>query len=111
MQLVAGLPESIIAFILDKGCTAETSSMDEILYFAHEAEEVGKMTKHFKEKKRMMESTKSKGMSSLSKPSRDRDHSQERSHERSQDCYHKHNKPIYHEHFNPQSLNVPEKRH
>jgi hypothetical protein len=31
MQLVAGLPESIIAFILDKGCTAETSSVDDIL--------------------------------------------------------------------------------
>jgi hypothetical protein len=110
-QLVAGLPESIIAFILDKGCTTETSSVDEILYFAHEAEEIGKMTKRFKEKKRIMESTRSKGTSSSNKPSKDRDPSQDRSHERSRDRYRKHDKPNYHEHFKPQSSSVPEKGH
>ena len=78
-QLVAGLPDNIIAFILDKGCTAETSSVDDILYFAHEAEEIGKMTKRFKGKKRIMESTKSKSTRSSSKLAREVDHSQERS--------------------------------
>jgi hypothetical protein len=110
-QLVAGLPESIIAFILDKGCTTETSSVDEILYFTHEAEEIGKMTKHFKEKKCIMESTRSKGTSSSNRPLKDGDPSQERSHERSRDRYRKHNKPSYCEHFKPQTLSGPEKGH
>ena len=109
-QLVAGLPDNIIAFILDKGCTAETSSVDDILYFAHEAEEIGKMTKRFKEKKRIMESTKSKSTSSSSKPAREVDHSQERSHERSGDRYSKHDKPSYRERFKHQSSSVHERR-
>jgi hypothetical protein len=89
----------------------EMSSMDDILYFAHEAEEIGKMTKHFKEKKCIMESTKSKSTSSLSKSSREKDQLQERLHEQLQDCYTKHDKPNYRDNFKALSLNVPEKGH
>jgi hypothetical protein len=85
--------------------------VDDILYFAHEVEEIEKMTKDFKEKKCIMESTKSESTSSWSKLSREKDHSEERSHEQLQDRYTKHNKPNYRDHFKPQSLNVPEKGH
>jgi hypothetical protein len=83
-QLVAGLPANIIAFILNKGCTAETSTVEDILYFAHEAEEVGKMTRRFREKKRIMDSTKSKGLNSSIKLSREKEQSPEKSHEQTQ---------------------------
>jgi hypothetical protein len=67
-QLVIGLPVSIIAFILDKGYTVETASVEEILYFAKEAEDIERMTKHFKEKKHAMDSMTSKGITPLIKP-------------------------------------------
>jgi hypothetical protein len=80
-QLVAGLLANIIAFILNKGCTTETSTVEDILYFAHEAEEVGKMTRRFREKKHIMDSTKSKGLNSSIKLSREKEQSPEKSHE------------------------------
>ena len=110
-QLVAGLPANIIAFILDKGCTAETSSVDEILYFAHEAEEIGKMTRRFREKKRMIDSTKSKSANSSNKPSKERDHSTERPQERYRDRSHKHDKPNYRDKSRHHSSKVPEADH
>lgn len=89
-QLVTRLPVNIIAFILDKGCTAETASMEEILYFAKEAEDIKRMTKHFKEKKCTMDSTKSKGPSPLIKP---KDPTTDRSYDWSRD----HNRTRYHD--------------
>jgi hypothetical protein len=92
-QLVAGLLANIIAFILNKGCTAETSTVEDILYFAHEAEEVGKMTRRFREKKRIMDSTKSKGMNSSIKLSREKEQSPEKSHEQTWVQSDRHNRP------------------
>jgi hypothetical protein len=39
-QLLSGLPQTMVSFIFDKGCSAESSSMETILYYAQEAEEI-----------------------------------------------------------------------
>ena len=93
MQLVARLPANIISFVLDKGCSAETSSVDDILHFACQAEEIGKMRKHFNKEKHIMDSTKLKS-TSLTKHLQP-DPSQERSHEWSQDHHQKHNRKYH----------------
>ena len=89
MQLMAGLPANFISFVLDKGCSAETSSADDILHYACQAEEIGKMRKHFNKKKHIMDSTRSKTTSST-KHSKAKDPSPERSVKRSWDCSQKH---------------------
>jgi hypothetical protein len=89
-QLMAGLPVSIISFVLGKGCSTETGSVDEILFFAHEAEEIERLTKHFREKKRILESSKSKNSGYSTKNSKQKDPSPERSRERSKDHFGSH---------------------
>src|SRR6202790_4082819 len=91
MQLMAGLPANIISFVLDKGCSAETSSADDILHYTCQAEEIGKMRKHFNEKKRIMDSTRLKTTSST-KHSKPKDASPERSSEWSRDHSQKHDR-------------------
>ena len=91
MQLMAGLPANFISFVLDKGCSAETGSADDILHYACQVEEIGKMRKHFNEKKCIMDSTRLKTTSST-KHSKAKDPSPERSVEWSQDRSQKHNR-------------------
>jgi hypothetical protein len=109
MQLVARLPANIIAFILDKGCTAETSSMEDILYFAHKAEEIGKMTRCFQEKKRIMDLMKLKGTSSSNRLSREKEHSLKKSHEQTQNRSNRHNRLRYHDEVKYHSSKVTRK--
>jgi hypothetical protein len=93
-QLVAGLPANIISSVLDKGCSTETSSADDILHYTCQAEEIGKMRKHFNEKKHIMDSTRSKNTSST-KQSKPKDPSPERSSEQSQDHSQKHDRKYH----------------
>ena len=106
-QLVTGLPNNIISFVLDKGCSAETSSVGDILHYACQAEEIGKMRKRFNEKKRIMDSMKSK-TSSSTKNSKTKDPSPERSYKRSKDCSYKHNKK-YRDHSKTSGQKYPDK--
>jgi hypothetical protein len=73
MQLMAGLPVSIISFVLGKGCSVETGSVDKILFFAHEAQEIERLTKRFREKKHILELSKSKNSGYLTKTSKQED--------------------------------------
>jgi hypothetical protein len=57
---MARLPANIISFVLDKECSTETSSADDILHYACQVEEIGKMRRCFNEKKHIMDSTRSK---------------------------------------------------
>jgi hypothetical protein len=90
-QLVAGLPANIISFVLDKGCSTETISVDDILHYTCQAEEIGRMRKCFNEKKHIMDSTRSKN-TSLTKQSKPKDPSPERSRQWSQDHSQKYNR-------------------
>jgi hypothetical protein len=98
MQLMAGLPGNIISFVLDKGCSAETSSADDILHYACQVEEIGRIRKHFSKNKHIMDSTRSKTTSST-KHSKPRDPSPERSIEWSWDHSQKHDRKYHHYHL------------
>jgi Reverse transcriptase (RNA-dependent DNA polymerase) len=105
-QWVTGWPNNIISFVLDKGCSTETSSVGDILHFACQAEEIGKMRKCFNEKKHLMDSNKSK--TSLTKASKTKEPSPEQSTEWSKDHSYKHDNK-YHDNFMPSSLEYPDK--
>jgi hypothetical protein len=93
-QWMARLPANIISIVLDKGCCTETSSADDILHYACQAEEIGKMRRPFNEKKHMMDSTRSKTTSST-KHTKSKDPSPERSSEQSHDCSQKHDRKYH----------------
>jgi len=76
-QLLSGLPSAMVSFIFEKGGLAEASSMEMILYFAWEAEEIFRKKKRYQECHHLVDvlsSTKDKDLaksnpgSSLSKP-------------------------------------------
>jgi hypothetical protein len=106
-QLVTGLPNNIIFFVLDKGCSTETSSVGDILHYACQAEEIGKMRKCFNEKKRIMDSMKSKTSSSTKTP-KTKDLSPERSYKRLKDRSYKHDKK-YRDNSKASSPKYPDK--
>ena len=52
-QLITGLPDNILKQVLFKGCTAEKSSTETILYHARQAEDILRMKKRYDERKRV----------------------------------------------------------
>jgi hypothetical protein len=51
-QLMMGLPSSILWSVVDKGVTAETSVLEDILYMAKSVEEGNKVIRHYDEHRR-----------------------------------------------------------
>jgi hypothetical protein len=84
-----------ISFVLGKGSSAETGSVDEILFFAHEAEEIERSMKRFREKKCILELSKLKNSGYLTKNPKQKDPLPERSRERSKDHSHRYNRSNY----------------
>jgi hypothetical protein len=58
-QLLSGLPQTMVSFIFDKGCSAESSSTETILYYAREAEEIFWKKKRYQEHKCLVEALSS----------------------------------------------------
>ena len=54
-QLLSGLPQTMVSFIFDEGCSMESSSTETILYYVWEAEEIFKKKKIYQECKRLVE--------------------------------------------------------
>jgi len=48
-QLMMGLPSGILRSVVDKGITAETSALEDILYMAKSVEEGNKVLRHYDE--------------------------------------------------------------
>ena len=96
-QLLAGLPTSITSFILERGCSAETSTTDTLLHYAHSAETVEWTKKHLKESRRTVDPSRSKVLPSSSKPTKVKEPSPTRSHERSRDHSDRHDRSRYHD--------------
>jgi hypothetical protein len=107
-QLVIRLPVNMVTFILDKGCTIETASMDEILFFAKEAEDIERMTRCFKETKPAMDLTKLKSSHSLIKTSKEKDQYPDRSPEQSWNHHYGHDRSGYHDNERNCYLKPPE---
>jgi hypothetical protein len=51
-QLMMGLPSSILQSVVDKGMTAETSALEDILYMAKSVEEGNKVLRRYDERRR-----------------------------------------------------------
>ena len=85
-QLLAGLPTSITSFILERGCSAETSTTDTLLHYARSAETVEWTKKRLKENRRTVGPSRSRALPSSSKPTKVKEPSPTRSRERSRDC-------------------------
>jgi hypothetical protein len=58
-QLMMGLPSSILRSVLDKGVTAETSALEDILYMAKSVEEGNKVLRRYDECQRPRVTTSS----------------------------------------------------
>ena len=84
-QLLAGLPMSITSFILERGCSAETSTTDMLLHYARSAETVEWTKKRLKENRRTVDSSRSRALPSSSKPTKVKEPSPTRSCEQSRD--------------------------
>ena len=67
-QLMTGLPDEILLHVLQKGCMAEKSLTDVILYYARQAEDWLKLHKHYKVRRHFITLGSNRGEASHSRP-------------------------------------------
>jgi len=70
-QLMMGLPSGILQSVVDKGVTAKTSALEDILYMAKSVEEGNKVLRRYDERRRPGVSTSSYPRSSAKPPKSD----------------------------------------